>query len=270
MVDSSAAEFDSVKKAFSKQAEHYDQDDFANPILLSWRKQIYNHVHRFLKTSDSILELNAGTGIDALYFAKQGNQVLATDYSPGMVQKIKHKIKSEQVEDKLVCQQCSFQSLYEITGKKFDYVLSNFGGLNCSGDLTRVANQLPALLNSKAHVTWVIMPPICPWEILRFFKTKSDAFRRLKTGGVMAHLEGEYFKTYYYSLSDIKKAFGENFAFIRAEGLGVFAPPPSAIEFINRNSKITNLLNWADRFVRNTFPFNRWGDHIIVTFQYNG
>ncbi|HZX72898.1 MAG TPA: methyltransferase domain-containing protein [Cyclobacteriaceae bacterium] len=270
MADSIITEFDSVKKAFSKQAEHYDQDDFSNPILLSWRKQVYDHVNSFLKVSDTMLELNAGTGIDALHFAQQGNQILATDYSPGMVQKIQGKIKSERVGDKLTCQQCSFESLQELAGKKFDYVFSNFGGLNCSGDLTRVTNQLSLLLNSKAIVTWVIMPPICPWEIFRVFKGKRDAFRRLKSGGVMAHLEGEHFRTYYYSVADLKKAFGKDFTLLRAEGLGTFAPPPSALSFTNRNPKFTSLLRWLDRLVRNIFPFNRWGDHIIVTFQYSG
>src|SRR3954463_5975746 len=58
----------SVQKAFSKQASHYDEDDFSNRILLDWRDKVYAHVNPFLKPCSSILELNAGTGIDALHF----------------------------------------------------------------------------------------------------------------------------------------------------------------------------------------------------------
>src|SRR6187402_717929 len=148
-----ANELEAVQKAFSNQAEHYDEDDLANPILIAWRKQVYDHVKSFLKPSDSILELNSGTGIDALYFARQGNQVLATDYASGMVNKIQDKINREHIEDKLSCRQCSFEALTEITGKKFDYVFSNFGGLNCSGDLSRIICQLPSLVNPGGFVT---------------------------------------------------------------------------------------------------------------------
>ena len=267
MADSIATDFESVQKAFSKQAAHFDEDDSANPILVEWRKQVYTHVNNFLKPNSSILELNSGTGIDAVYFCSRGNKVHATDYSSGMIQKIQDKIKNSKIND-LSCQQCSFESLEKISGKKFDYVFSNFGGLNCSSDLSRVTKQLPALLNKGAFVTWVIMPPICPWEILRIFKGKRNAFRRFMKGGTTSHLEGEYFQTYYFSLSSIKNAFGKNFRFIKTEAIGVTAPPPSAVDFVKRNSKLSAILNELDRLLRNTFPFNRWGDHIIVTFQY--
>src|SRR4051794_16595615 len=62
-----------VQKAFSKQATHYDQDDSSNPILLDWRKKVYTHVNQFLKPGNRILELNAGTGIDALHFVNAGH-----------------------------------------------------------------------------------------------------------------------------------------------------------------------------------------------------
>jgi len=265
-----ANEFGAVQRAFSKQAEHYDEDDLANPILLAWRKQVYDHVKSYLKPIDSILELNSGTGIDALYFARLGNQVLATDYSHGMIDQIQAKITREHIEDRLSCRLCSFESLAEITEKKFDYVFSNFGGLNCSSDLSRITTQLPSLVSPGGFVTLVIMPPVCPWELARVFKGKHDTFRRLRKGGTMAHLEGEYFKTYYYSLPYLKRKIGKEFLFVKTEGLGTFAPPPSAVEFVNRNPKITSVLRWLDRLSRNIFPFNRWGDHIIVTFQYKG
>src|SRR5689334_15710140 len=87
-----------VNSAFSKQAIHYDHDDAANPILTLWRQQIYNHILRYLRPNSSILELNAGTGIDALYFAQRGHSVLATDLSDGMVQQIQTKINSSSLK----------------------------------------------------------------------------------------------------------------------------------------------------------------------------
>src|SRR6185369_6716905 len=81
-----------VQKAFSRQADHFDADDLSNPILLSWRQKIYTHVECFMQKGSRILELNAGTGIDAAHFVQNGHTVLATDIAPGMIDKIQDKI----------------------------------------------------------------------------------------------------------------------------------------------------------------------------------
>ena len=65
-----AGETTSVQRAFSKQADHYDTDDSSNQILAAWRKKVYAHLNLFLKPSTRILELNAGTGIDALHLVQ--------------------------------------------------------------------------------------------------------------------------------------------------------------------------------------------------------
>src|SRR5688572_27698936 len=124
--------FEAVDRAFSKQAEHYDDDDIANPILIAWRQQVYAHADRFLKPNSFILELNAGTGIDAVRFVEHGHRVHATDLSDGMIKKINQKIRVNNLLGNLSCQQCSFESLEQVQEKKFDYIFSNFGGLNCA------------------------------------------------------------------------------------------------------------------------------------------
>jgi hypothetical protein len=245
-------------------------DDSASPIVQEWRKQIYDHVQRFLKPGNNLLELNAGTGIDALYFAKLGYTVHATDQSKGMVEQLMRKISLNNVLQ-LSCQQVSFQHLGKIEKNNFDYVFSNFGGLNCIHDLSRVTLDLPGKIKPGAYVTWVVMPPFCPWELLRLLQGNwGEAFRRFHRGGATAHLEGEYFQTYYHSLSDIRKALGNSFTLVRSEGLGVFSAPPAATRFYKNYSLLYRTLRKIDLAVKDYFPFNRWGDHIIVTFQFSG
>ena len=257
----------SVNLAFSKQAMHFDADDLANPILQAWRKQVYAHIERFLKPGDRLLELNAGTGIDAFYFAKMGHPVHATDISTGMVRQMEKKMAEYPIPH-LSCQQISFEHLDQIAQHDFDYVYSNFGGLNCIKDLSLVTTHLSKILKPGAYVTLVIMPPFCPWELLRILKGKPDeAFRRFRHNGTMAHLEGEYFKTYYHSLSDIRKALEHLFTFVKSEGLGVFSAPPAAIQFHNKYPRLNRVLRKIDLTFKDHFPFNRWGDHMIVTFK---
>lgn len=83
----------------------------------------------------------------------------------------------------------------------------------------------------------------------------------------MTHLESEYFRTYYHSLKTIRKAFGDEFEFVQCESLCVVSPPPASGNIARTNPKTYALLKKLDRRLRHTFPFNRWGDHIIVTFR---
>jgi len=257
-----------VNRAFSKQSYHYDADDRANPILQDMRDQVYTHVNRYLKREGSILELNAGTGIDAVHFASSGHHVHATDLSSGMIRQIMAKIQLPSVGDRLTCQQLSFDQLDQIEGRKFDYVFSNFGGLNCIRDLSRVTKHLKPLLNTDAYITFVIMPPVSLWELAWIFKgNPRQAFRRLHKNGVKAHLEGEFFETYYHSLREITNAFGSNYKLMRSEGLCSLSPPPSPGHFALKHPQLYKTLRQLDSFVRLVPPFNRWADHLIVTFK---
>ena len=116
-----------INRAFTAQSNHYDADDFHNPILQAWRRQIYKHVDAYLRPASNLLELNAGTGIDALHFAHAGHNVLATDISDGMILQLRNKVEKEGPVS-LRVKQLSFTNLSMLKGELFDYVFSNFGG----------------------------------------------------------------------------------------------------------------------------------------------
>jgi SAM-dependent methyltransferase len=263
--------FDAVDRAFSKQSGHFDEEDFANPVLADLRKQVYAHLTKYIKPQSHVLELNAGTGIDAAYFVRQGHTVLATDLATGMIEQITRRIDRDNLHGKLSCQQLSYDNLDAIQHQKFDYVFSNSGGLNCIRDLKNVTQHFALLLNPGAYITFVIMPPVYLWEWLGLFKGRvRDAFRRLHKEGVIAHLEGEYFRTYYHSQNTIRKAFDDHFQFIASEGLAAISPPPHRGDFPDKHPRLYQSLRKVDNLVNTSFPFDRWADHIIVTFQYKG
>lgn len=260
----------SIQKAFTLQSRNYDILDHANPILDRWRTLVHRHVNEVIKPNSRILELNSGSGLDALRLVKEGHSVLATDIAPGMIEQIKNKIAASGCPERFRVQLCSFEELHQVKGgEKFDFIFSNMGGLNCCPDLTRVTHHIPGLLEKRAYVTWAIMPPFCPWEWLWFLKGK-NGFRRLRKGGTPAHMEGEYFQTFYHSVGSIQKAFGKNFRLVKSEGLGALSPPPSAMDFVRKNPGLTHSLSRMDEAFRHYFPFNRCADHIILTFQYIG
>jgi len=264
------SKFESVSRAFSKQSDHFDAEDIANPVLADLRRQVYEHVARYIGPNSHILELNAGTGIDAEHFVSEGHTVLATDLAGGMIEQIRQRIGKPSLEGRLSAEQLSFDELYKLEGQKFNYVFSNSGGLNCIRDLSEVTRHLASLLKPGSYITWVIMPRVYLWELLGVFKGRfRGAFRRFHRDGVMAHLEGEYFKTYYHTLSAIKSAFNDRYTFISTEGLASISPPPHRGDFPLRYPVLYGLLRKIDRGLRSRYPFDRWADHLVVTFRFN-
>jgi len=73
-----------AEKAFSKQSAIFDEIYSSNIIIQYKRQRVRDHLEQFLKPNSKILELNAGTGEDAVWFGKHGHTVHATDISKGM------------------------------------------------------------------------------------------------------------------------------------------------------------------------------------------
>ncbi len=260
--------FDRVAEGFSRKAEAYDAfgDDHLN--LARLRRKVYDHVLRFVQPTDRILELNAGTGIDATFFARQGYTVHAVDIAPGMLEHLAAKIEPQHLHDRLTYQPLSFTELDRVAGAPYHYLFSNFGGLNCIPDLSLVTRHLPQVLVPGGTLTWVIMPPICPWEIALLLKGKYQiATRRLQRGGTLAHVEGARFMTYYFTPQQVLKALGPNFRLLKLEGLSVFTPPADRMDFPRRFPRFYRALVKIDDALSPHAPFNHWGDFFILTAQ---
>ena len=258
-----------VSKAFSVQAEHFDSDEESNRILKWMRAQVYHHEEEFLLPHCTILELNAGTGIDAVHFAQNGHSVLAIDNAPGMIHQLEKKISAYHLEDRIRPVLCSFTQLDTLPAEQFDHVFSNFGGLNCIPNLQDVVSQLPRLLKPGATVTFVIMPRVCPWEIAQAFRGKFRfAFRRFSRNGTPAHIDGVRFLSYYYSPAQVKESFGRRFALVGLRGLASLSPPPYYAMVPVKHPRLYDLLSGWDERYSSLSPLNKWADHFIITMKY--
>src|SRR4249919_3549534 len=89
-----------AEKAFSKQAAIFDELYSGNIIIQYKRQRVRDHLEQFLKPHSKILELNAGKGEDAVWFAQQGHVVHATDISKGMQEKLIEKVYQNKLEKK--------------------------------------------------------------------------------------------------------------------------------------------------------------------------
>ena len=259
-----------IAEAFSRTAEKYDAFAKDHPHLTRMRNKVYDHIGQYLPRGSSILELNAGTGTDAVQLAQRGYFLHATDIAPGMLDRLRDKVRDLNLQDRVTVEERSFLFLDDVTGAHFDAVFSDLGGLNCIPDLSPVIQQLPKVLHAGSLVTWVLMPRICLWEWMEVFRGNFRlAFRRLTQGGVRANLEGLQFDVYYFSPRQVMDWFGEDYDLIALEGLSVITPTAESKKLAKRFPRLYRVLSWLDDKLSPRWPWNGWGDFYILSLRYN-
>jgi ubiquinone/menaquinone biosynthesis C-methylase UbiE len=254
-------------EAFSRQSTSFDEIDADNPIIARMRAISRKAALKHMRAGDRLLELNAGTGLDSLYFAAQGIRVLATDAASGMIQRIQAK-REENPGLPMEVMECSFLDLHRLGDRQFQHVFSNFGGLNCTSHLDRVLKGIDRVLLPGGTCTLVIMPHFSPWEVLGFAKGHIRlAFRRFKRGGAQAHLEGVQFRCYYYSPRYVRHHLGPHYDLVKLRAMSLLIPPPHHHRFATDHP---GLFRWLDRWeerIAHRWPFRSWGDHFLITLR---
>lgn len=260
---------DAITAAFSMTAVKYDAFAQDHPHLARMRRKVYAHLQRLVPEGGRILELNAGTGIDALELARRGYRVHATDIAPGMLERLRQKAGELGSETRITAEERSFLQLTDVPGAPFDAVFSDLGGLNCVSDLSPVIRQLPHVLSPGGVVTWVLMPHVCLWEMAEVFRLNFKvAFRRFSQRGVRANLEGLHFPVYYFSPRQVLRWFGPDFELIGREGLSVITPTAESKNLAKQHQGLYRVLAWLDDRLASRWPWYGWGDFYILSMRY--
>ncbi|HEX7846704.1 MAG TPA: class I SAM-dependent methyltransferase [Chitinophagaceae bacterium] len=256
--------------AFGKQAPLFDQLYQANTIIRYKRKRVREHVEQFLQPKATILELNAGTGDDAIYFAQQGHHVHATDISATMQEMLVNKVVAEKLEKNISNETCSFTELENLSHQgPYDHIFSNFAGLNCTGRLEKVLDSFTWLLKPGGTATLVILPKFCLWEFLLLFKGRfKTAFRRFAgRKGARAHIEGAFFRCWYYNPSFIRKHLKNSFEVVSLEGLCCIVPPSYIEQFAEKHPRLYQYLEKKENRWKSKWPWKLIGDYYIITVR---
>lgn len=256
--------------AFNKQSSIFDALYAQNVIIQYKRKRVRQHVEQYISANSNILELNAGTGEDAVYFARQGHQINATDIAENMQQILKEKVKQYNLTHKIATELCSFTQLDKLQNKgPYDVIFSNFAGLNCTGKLDKVVLSFSPLLKQGGIVTLVLLPPFCLWEVLLLLKGNfKTALRRFNCKrGVAAQIEGVQFTCWYYKPRFVIDCMKNDYELLSVEGLCSIVPPSYFEKFPNKHKQLfQKLVAWENK-LKNTWPWKNIGDYYIVSFR---
>ena len=259
-----------AEKAFSKQSAIFDELYSSNLTIQYKRQRVRDHVQQWLIPGSKILELNAGTGDDAIWFAQHGHHVHATDISKGMQEKLVEKVTRNKMGSKITNELRSFTELEDLQDKgPYDLIFSNFAGLNCTGELDKVLNSFAPLLKPAGIVTLVILPKFCLWESMMFLRGEfKTAFRRFfSSKGVKAHVEGEYFTCWYYNPSYVIKNVIDSFDLLSVEGLCTLVPPSYLENFPTKRPSFFNWLKEKENKWKTRWPWRSIGDYYIISFK---
>ncbi|MBI3764336.1 MAG: methyltransferase domain-containing protein, partial [Chloroflexi bacterium] len=213
--------------AFDSVAQSYDRDFTHTALGRALRERAWRRlVHRFPPGS-RVLELNCGTGEDAAYLAARAVSVLATDRSEGMLAVARRKTAGLPVEVARLDLSLPALPPSTLTLPPFDGAFSNFAGLNCIADLRRLACSLAEWLKPGASVIFVVMGPICLWEIAwyLFHLRPGRAFWRFSRFGALARIGGQIVRVYCPWAGELSRTCAPEFRVTRLAGLGVALPP---------------------------------------------
>ena len=256
--------------AFTMQAPVFDELYGGDKIVQYKRDRVRNHVLQYLRPQARILELNAGTGEDATFFANAGHTVHATDVAAGMQQQLKEKVIEARLTDKVSCELCSFTTLLLLQDKgPYDLIFSNFAGLNCTNELYTVLQSFDKLLKPGGMITLVMLPKFCLWETLLLFKGKfQTAFRRFfSSKGRNAKVNGLPFICWYHSPKYIMSQLKDKYSLLGLEGLCTIVPPSYVEHFAVRHPKTFAFLVKKENSYKSSWPWKYIGDYYIISFR---
>jgi len=216
-----------------------------------------------------VLELACGTGEDALWLARQGVQVVATDGAAEMVRLARQKVRQAELEERVQVHHCSLQQL--VAGPPswatdLDGVFSNFGGLNTINEWGPLAQALAGQVQQGGWALLVVMGPVCPWEIgwhLLHGQIRR-AGRRLRQPA-QARVGGQTIPIWYPSPRQLARAFMPWFRAEQTWSLGLWLPPTYLGHLIEGRPRLAATLSQIEQA---TAPFTAgWGDHYILLLR---
>ncbi|MBX7141741.1 MAG: methyltransferase domain-containing protein [Chitinophagales bacterium] len=258
--------------SFDLVASAYDEEFTHTAIGRRQRERVYHFLQQSLSNSPlRILEINAGSGEDAVWLAQRGHHVTATDASPKMISLAAGKSKVNAVENRITCRLCDFDDLSAVFNEQqFDVIFSDFGGLNCaSGDeLEKLSVDFSKLLKPDGIFIAVIMTRKCLWERIYFlWKGKpAEAFRRNATGEVVAPVGTAQVPAWYYAPAEFAKLFSEQFEITYNRPIGLFIPPSYLNPFFEKRKWLLNVLTRFEKWFSFSFMSN-YADHFFIRFQ---
>jgi len=256
---------------FDQVAGTYDRIFEGNPITARIRPILWKSLVTHFKPGTTILELNCGTGTDAIHLAQQGIHVTATDASGRMIARGEEKARAQGLSHLIDFRRLPFEHLTDLAPVKFDGAFSAFGGLNCTPHLTSILETLAGLVKPSASIILCLINKVSLWEIGSFLLRGkvSSAFRRMRQSPVNVPVGNTVLDIFYYTPQGVTRTLSRWFTIEKIYGLNILSPSPNSRGFAGRHPKLTTALLDLDDRIRAYPPWHSLGDHFVIEARRN-
>jgi ubiquinone/menaquinone biosynthesis C-methylase UbiE len=257
--------------AFDSVAEQYDDHFTRSVVGRAQRDAVWQKVVTTFSPGQHVLELNCGTGEDALFLARHGISVTALDASKQMVLQARRRRELEAPHSPIRFELLPTEDLAELSDAPlFDGVFSNFSGLNCVPDLAAVVEQLSVRVKPGAPLLLCLSTRFCLWEILWYLLLGNfrKAFRRCG-GHATARFNDYTIHVQYPTLRHLRALFAP-FALRSCTGIGIMVPPSYLEPWARKHRQLIGALSRIDRALCTLPVFRVIGDHMLLHFEKTG
>lgn len=261
------AQLQATRAAFDSVAADYDGASGNNQLVQHMRQRLWQTALARFPRGGRLLDIGCGTGIDAAFFAGQGYQVLASDWSPRMVARTRERAVAAGLARRMTAIELGAQELPALDGEAFDGIYSDLGALNCAPDMAVVARACAALVRPGGTLIFSVIGRWCPWEI-GYYLVKGQPRRalvRLNRAATPVGLNGNTVWTRYYTPRELYHDFQGAFSLDDCRALALFAPPPYLIGLQARAPRLVEYLARLDDRLGHLPLLRDAGDHFLIT-----
>ncbi|HEY1889906.1 MAG TPA: class I SAM-dependent methyltransferase [Steroidobacteraceae bacterium] len=258
---------DDTRIAFDSVAADYDGPRGNNALIQDMRHEMWRWLDCTFPRECDLLDLGCGTGLDAVRMAERGHRVMATDWSPRMVDRTRARAAAAALGDRVRTAAIGAHQLERLEGSAlFDGIYSNLGPLNCLPDLAPVSSECARLVKTGGHLVFTVIGRWCPWEIA-CYASRADWTRlrvRFSRGMTPVRMNGHTVWTRYWTPMELYQRFARDFALVHCRALCLFAPPPYMTWVKDRHPAWFERLWRFDRRTGSWPVLRSLGDHFLI------
>ena len=261
-----------AQRYWDEAAETYEHD-FVNTLIGQTRREaVWRDLDHLFFPGDRVLELNCGTGVDAVRLASRGVEVVACDIAPRMIELARQHAAGAQLGRSIQWRVLPTEEIGTLLEEgPFDGALSNFSGLNCVADIGSVKRDLARLLKPGARMLASMMGRSVAWEFV-WFLAHGEARKATRRFGraPVCHLDAGGLQIQCPRVKEIVRQFAPEFALRCWKGIGILVPPSYMEHWAQRFPRMALALAGADRWLARVPGVRAMADCVLLQFERTG
>jgi ubiquinone/menaquinone biosynthesis C-methylase UbiE len=257
----------SVTLAYDAIAAGYDAQVRGDDWM---RRVLHARYHGAFRSGQRVLDVGCGTGIDAVALAGMGVRVLGIDGSAGMIDRLRDKVASAQLEALIETRVLGIQELGALGNQRFDGLISAFASLSSLPDLRGFANDAARLVRPGGRVVLHLLNRFSLWEWLGHV-SKGELGAAVTVGRQSVRefvIGGQSVRhTLYFADDAYRRFFTRSFVLREAFCLGTLRPPHTVRRL---PPGVVGSLEWLDVRLGGWPLLNRAGRFFVLDLQRRG